>query len=164
MMWLTSLFCHPSYLQYLRAYLHLPPEIVPATLKKANRPPPRSLPPRGGDRGGFRSERPEGGDRDGYRRAAGDKKTGPGADFKPEFVCFFPRIIAQLSSVTTLKVFSSLRVRRMRCALCASALRNCCCQDCSVCCLASFLFFFTVESVPYVHFTRPILLSSVPPQ
>lgn len=74
-------------IEYLRAYLHLPPEIVPATLKKANRPMTRSLPPRSGERGergGFGRERTEG-DRDSYRRATGEKKSGPDADFKPEF-------------------------------------------------------------------------------
>merc|ERR1712168_733531 len=54
-------------IQYLRDYLHLPPEIVPATLRKATKP--------GGDRP-YRDQRGPGGpprDRDG------------GDNFKPEF-------------------------------------------------------------------------------
>ncbi len=67
-------------MQYLRTYLHLPEEIVPATLKKAARPMPRNIPARGGERS-YRSED----DRGSYRRTTGDK-AGPGADFRPEFV------------------------------------------------------------------------------
>merc|ERR1711998_347624 len=54
---------------YLREYLHLPAEIVPATLKKSSRPAARGIARderggggKGGDWGG------KGGDRDGYRR------------------------------------------------------------------------------------------------
>ena len=58
-------------IEYLRDYLHLPAEIVPATLKKATaaRPPTRA----GGDDGPPRDRPPrEGGDRDGgYRREGG---------------------------------------------------------------------------------------------
>ncbi|CEG71803.1 hypothetical protein CU097_015181 [Rhizopus azygosporus] len=63
-------------IDYLREYLHLPQEIVPATLKKTARP--ASAPRRtfGGDREG-RAPR---GDRDNYRR-----KEGASGDFKPEF-------------------------------------------------------------------------------
>ena len=60
---------------------------------------PRGLPSRGGEGGGFRRERPEGGDREGYRRAAGDKKVGPGSDFKPEFVCEKPSLLDSLLGV-----------------------------------------------------------------
>merc|ERR1712018_825309 len=75
-------------IQYLRDYLHLPPEIVPATLRKATKPNEgRSWnrdqrggpggPPRGGDGGG---------DRDSYRReGAPIDKGGAGDNFKPEF-------------------------------------------------------------------------------
>merc|ERR1712056_83422 len=76
-------------IQYLRDYLHLPPEIVPATLRKATKPNEgRSWnrdqrggpggPPRGGDGGG---------DRDSYRREGGASydKGGAGDNFKPEF-------------------------------------------------------------------------------
>eukprot|EP00732_Lithocolla_globosa_P005873 Lithocolla_globosa_v1_NODE_6390_length_1094_cov_6741.760346.p1 type:complete len:159 gc:universal NODE_6390_length_1094_cov_6741.760346:556-80(-) len=71
---------------YLRDYLHLPAEIVPATLKKKPMPvrgPTRDA--REGDRSGFRRND----DREGYRprRFDGEKKAGAGAggDFKPEF-------------------------------------------------------------------------------
>ncbi|KAG1074516.1 hypothetical protein G6F41_001691 [Rhizopus arrhizus] len=64
-------------IDYLREYLHLPTEIVPATMKKTARP-ASSAPRRnfGGDREG-RAPR---GDRDNYRR-----KEGASGDFKPEF-------------------------------------------------------------------------------
>ncbi|CAM9767103.1 unnamed protein product, partial [Laminaria digitata] len=54
-------------IEYLREYLHLPEEIVPATLKKSASRPARPGPAPGG--GGY-----------------GDKKMGPGGgDFNPEF-------------------------------------------------------------------------------
>ena len=58
-------------IEHLRTYLNLPPEIVPATLKKSTRPPTR---PAFGDRpAGDRPPREGGyrGDREGYRGAAG---------------------------------------------------------------------------------------------
>ncbi|KAI9030107.1 Plectin/S10 domain-containing protein [Phycomyces blakesleeanus] len=63
-------------INYLREYLHLPQEIVPATMKKAARPaaPRRAF---GEGREGPRGPR---GDRDDYRR-----KEGASGDFKPEF-------------------------------------------------------------------------------
>ena len=74
-------------IQYLRDYLHLPPEIVPSTLKRqARSDAARPRPSAGGERrfGGDRDK--EGGDRDraAYRRAPGqssEKATnaGPGA-------------------------------------------------------------------------------------
>merc|ERR1711970_467536 len=79
-------------IQYLRDFLHLPPEIVPATLRKATKPsdsrPYRDN--RGGQlRGGGGGE---GGDRDAYRRGGGGEgggapydKGGAGDNFKPEF-------------------------------------------------------------------------------
>merc|ERR1712080_52340 len=83
-------------IQYLRDYLHLPPEIVPATLRKATKPSDQSRPwnkdqrdggGRGGPRGGD-----GGGDRDAYRREGGGggggapiDKGGAGENFKPEF-------------------------------------------------------------------------------
>eukprot|EP00898_Chlorokybus_atmophyticus_P002428 jgi/Chlat1/3186/Chrsp22S00250 len=82
-------------IEYLREYLNLPSEIVPATLKKSNRAPTRPLsdrPPRGppGFGGGDRPPR-FGGDREGYRRDGppgppryGDKAGAPG-DYRPEF-------------------------------------------------------------------------------
>ncbi|KAJ3364236.1 hypothetical protein AMAG_10097 [Allomyces macrogynus ATCC 38327] len=68
-------------IEYLREYLHLPAEVVPATFKKpaASRAPLRPHPE--GDR---RGPRPAYGDRDAYRRA--DKKDGaPAGDYRPEF-------------------------------------------------------------------------------
>ncbi|TPX45819.1 hypothetical protein SeLEV6574_g03638 [Synchytrium endobioticum] len=73
-------------IEYLREYLHLPPEIVPNTLMKSKstgiRPggdradrPPRS------DGGAFRRERGEGE----YRRRDGGDKEGAGSAFRPEF-------------------------------------------------------------------------------
>ncbi|KAI9280317.1 Plectin/S10 domain-containing protein [Umbelopsis sp. AD052] len=59
-------------IDYLREFLHLPTEIVPATLKKAARP---AAPRRAAE--GPRGPR---GDRDDYRR-----KEGASGEFKPEF-------------------------------------------------------------------------------
>ncbi|EFN50867.1 hypothetical protein CHLNCDRAFT_12856, partial [Chlorella variabilis] len=73
-------FLTDSGIEFLREFLNLPSEIVPATLKKSTRPlerdggrpPRRDGPPRrfGGDREGYRSE-----------------KAGPGApgEYRPEF-------------------------------------------------------------------------------
>merc|ERR1712038_2244449 len=75
-------------IQYLRDFLHLPPEIVPATLRKAAKPSDGGRPSwnKGGEgRGG---PRPGGdGDRDSYRREGGAPidKGGAGDNFKPEF-------------------------------------------------------------------------------
>lgn len=77
-------------IEYLRAYLHLPPEIVPSTLKRAARsetarPRPSAMP-----RGGDASKSTE--DRSSYRRAPGgapDKKGDVGAGSGDvEFVSF----------------------------------------------------------------------------
>ncbi|URD88806.1 Nicotinate phosphoribosyltransferase (NAPRTase) family [Musa troglodytarum] len=70
-------------IEYLRTYLNLPSEIVPATLKKSSRPPPRpfgSGPPGDRPRGPprFEGDRPRFGDRDGYR---GGPRGGPPGDF-----------------------------------------------------------------------------------
>merc|ERR1711972_1263209 len=78
-------------IQYLRDYLHLPPEIVPATLRKATKPQDGRFGGRdvrrgpGGPPGGDR----DGGDRDAYRREGGSgdarmDKGGAGDNFKPE--------------------------------------------------------------------------------
>jgi len=77
---------------YLREYLNLPSEIVPATMKKSARPATRPL--AGGDRPPrpprMEGDRPRfGGDREGYRSGAprpgyGDKGGAPG-EFRPEF-------------------------------------------------------------------------------
>uniref|UniRef100_A0A8C7W3A1 Ribosomal protein S10 n=1 Tax=Oncorhynchus mykiss TaxID=8022 RepID=A0A8C7W3A1_ONCMY len=60
-------------IQYLRDFLHLPPEIVPATLRRQMRPETARPRPKGME--GERGERParfnrDGGDRDNYRRSA----------------------------------------------------------------------------------------------
>jgi small subunit ribosomal protein S10e len=72
-------FLTDSGIEFLREYLNLPSEIVPATLKKSNRPleretrPPRGdRPPRRGDDGGYRG---------GYR----SEKAGAPGEFRPEF-------------------------------------------------------------------------------
>lgn len=95
-------------IDFLRTYLNLPSEIVPATLKKSARPMERGGGDRGGDRGprrfgdrdGDRPPRrfgdgPPGGDRDGYRGgrggfgrgggAPGGDKTGAPGGYNPEF-------------------------------------------------------------------------------
>merc|ERR1711899_563395 len=69
-------------IQYLRDYLHLPPEIVPATLRKATKA-------QDGRFGGRDVRRgpggPPGGDRDGGSGDARMDKGGAGDNFKPEF-------------------------------------------------------------------------------
>ncbi|KAL3650522.1 40S ribosomal protein S10-A [Castilleja foliolosa] len=84
-------------IEFLRTYLNLPSEIVPATLKKSAKPLGRPLGgpqgdrPRGPPR--FDGDRPRfGGDRDEYRggpRAApgefGGEKSGAPADYQPAF-------------------------------------------------------------------------------
>mmetsp|Transcript_27744 Transcript_27744/g.52794 ORF Transcript_27744/g.52794 Transcript_27744/m.52794 type:complete len:170 (+) Transcript_27744:141-650(+) len=81
-----------SGIEYLREYLSLPAEIVPATLKKSNRPLGR--PPMGDSRAGGppRGDRPPrfGGDREGYRggppgAGRGMDKGGAPGEFNPEF-------------------------------------------------------------------------------
>lgn len=65
----------PEGVEYLREWLHLPSEIVPATHKRAARPPrPAQVRPSGD--GAYRAPR---GDRDDYR-----KKEGTG-EFRPSF-------------------------------------------------------------------------------
>jgi len=67
-------------IQYLREYLHLPTEIVPATLKRQG--PRESRPTR--TTGGPRREGKEGeGDRAAYRRAAGGEGGDKAADAGP---------------------------------------------------------------------------------
>ncbi|KAF3177279.1 hypothetical protein TWF751_002777 [Orbilia oligospora] len=71
----------PAGLDYLREWLHLPSEIVPATHVKQQR---STAPPRGMMGGDDRRERRgDRGDRDGYRRR--DKEGGAPGEFKPEF-------------------------------------------------------------------------------
>merc|ERR1719273_602074 len=70
---------------YLRNYLHLPPEIVPTTLKRQSRPDARPRPSAGGAGGRSFGDKPADGDRAAYRRAPGagngDKAgaAGPGS-------------------------------------------------------------------------------------
>merc|ERR1712012_342240 len=64
-------------IQYLRDSLHLPPEIVPATLKRQSRPEARPRPSAGAGRG-F-GDKPAEGDRAAYRRAPGTNGDKAGA-------------------------------------------------------------------------------------
>ncbi|KAG6742235.1 hypothetical protein POTOM_055525 [Populus tomentosa] len=81
-------------IEFLRTYLNLPSEIVPATLKKQAKPaggrPFGGSPgdrPRGPPR--FEGDRPRFGDRDGYRGGPrggeGGEKGGAPADYQPAF-------------------------------------------------------------------------------
>ncbi|GAA5865698.1 hypothetical protein JCM3774_004970 [Rhodotorula dairenensis] len=73
----------PEGIDYLREYLNIPAEIVPATLKKQVR---AARPGQGAPRegGAYRAPRADGAD--GYRRRAeGGKEGGAGGDFKPRF-------------------------------------------------------------------------------
>ncbi|CAI0546486.1 unnamed protein product [Linum tenue] len=82
-------------IEFLRTYLNLPSEIVPATLKKSAKPLGRPMggPPGDRPRGPrFEGDRPRFGDRDGYRGGprgggdfAGGEKGGAPADFQPSF-------------------------------------------------------------------------------
>ncbi|XAR70259.1 hypothetical protein NMG60_11027048 [Bertholletia excelsa] len=85
-------------IEFLRTYLNLPSEIVPATLKRSVKPAARPLGGLSGDRprGGpsrFDGDRPRFGDRDGYRGGPrggppgefGGDKGGAPADFQPSF-------------------------------------------------------------------------------
>ncbi|KAK9059643.1 hypothetical protein SSX86_020347 [Deinandra increscens subsp. villosa] len=83
-------------IEFLRTYLNLPSDIVPATLKKSAKPlgrptggPPGDR-PRGPPR--FEGDRPRFGDRDGYRGGPrgppgefGGEKGGAPADYQPAF-------------------------------------------------------------------------------
>ncbi|KII85230.1 hypothetical protein PLICRDRAFT_45410 [Plicaturopsis crispa FD-325 SS-3] len=67
----------PEGVEFLREWLHLPSEIVPATHKKAARP-ARPAGVRAGGDGAYRA--PRGGDRDDYR-----KKEGAPGEYRPQF-------------------------------------------------------------------------------
>ncbi|KJA19810.1 hypothetical protein HYPSUDRAFT_143221 [Hypholoma sublateritium FD-334 SS-4] len=70
----------PEGVEYLREWLHLPAEIVPATYKKAVRAPrPATVRPGAGGEGAYRAPR---GDRDGYRSK---KEEGAPGEFRPQF-------------------------------------------------------------------------------
>jgi len=82
-------------IEYLRDYLHIPTDTVPATLKKSTKPQPapsfgqRSSGERGGrGRGRGRGRGGAGGDRDDYR---GKKDGSAPRDFNPEFESGRPR-------------------------------------------------------------------------
>ncbi|KAI0749233.1 Plectin/S10 domain-containing protein [Daedaleopsis nitida] len=69
----------PEGVDYLREWLNLPTEIVPATHKKAARPPrPAQVRGPGGGEGTYRPPR---GDRDDYRK----KEGGAPGEFRPQF-------------------------------------------------------------------------------
>ncbi|SCZ94046.1 BZ3500_MvSof-1268-A1-R1_Chr6-1g08385 [Microbotryum saponariae] len=71
----------PEGIDYLREFLHLPAEIVPATFKKQVRAARPGQQAGGRPDGAYRA--PRGGD-EGYRRRD-DKKEGAGEDFRPRF-------------------------------------------------------------------------------
>ncbi|SCV67896.1 BQ2448_5507 [Microbotryum intermedium] len=71
----------PEGIDYLREFLHLPAEIVPATFKKQVRAARPGQAAGGRPDGAYRA--PRGGD-EGYRRRD-DKKEGAGEDFRPRF-------------------------------------------------------------------------------
>ncbi|KAJ4880387.1 40S ribosomal protein S10-1 [Raphanus sativus] len=82
-------------IEFLRTYLNLPSDVVPATLKKSAKPGggrpfggPSGDRPRGPPR--FEGDRPRYGDRDGYRAGprggdVGGEKGGAPADYQPSF-------------------------------------------------------------------------------
>ncbi|VVA92661.1 unnamed protein product [Arabis nemorensis] len=81
-------------IEFLRTYLNLPSDVVPATLKKSAKPIGRPFggPPGDRSRGPprFEGDRPRFGDRDGYRGGprggdVGGEKGGAPADFQPSF-------------------------------------------------------------------------------
>ncbi|KAI3517685.1 hypothetical protein L2E82_07235 [Cichorium intybus] len=83
-------------IEFLRTYLNLPSDIVPATLKKSAKPLGRPMggPPGDRPRGPprFEGDRPRFGDRDGYRGGPrgppgefGGEKGGAPADYQPAF-------------------------------------------------------------------------------
>lgn len=71
----------PEGVEFLREWLNLPSEIVPATHKKAARParPAQVRPGAGGGDGAYRA--PRGGDRDDYRK----KEGGAPGEYRPSF-------------------------------------------------------------------------------
>jgi len=71
-------------IEYLREYLHLPEEIVPATFKKTARP-VGVRPSRFGEERREGVYRPPRGDREDYRRRDDGKKEGGPGEFRPEF-------------------------------------------------------------------------------
>ncbi|KAF7845710.1 hypothetical protein BT93_L1034 [Corymbia citriodora subsp. variegata] len=78
-------------IEYLREYLHVPAEIVPATHKKPQRAARPGAPGTGagrsGGEGAYRAPRgpPGGAENEGYRRRLDEKKETAGGDFRPRF-------------------------------------------------------------------------------
>jgi len=70
----------PEGVEFLREWLHLPAEIVPATHKKAARP-PRPAGVRGPGEGASSAYRAPRGDRDDYRK----KESSAPGEFRPQF-------------------------------------------------------------------------------
>ncbi|KAG0147974.1 hypothetical protein CROQUDRAFT_26645, partial [Cronartium quercuum f. sp. fusiforme G11] len=66
-------------IEYLREWLNLPSEIVPATFKKVQRATPAGRPQQ--STGAYRPPRGEGADREGYRKKDGNADGG----FRPKF-------------------------------------------------------------------------------
>lgn len=66
-------------IEYLREWLNLPSEIVPATFKKVQRATPAGRPQPSA--GAYRAPRGDGGDREGYRK----KESGADGGFRPRF-------------------------------------------------------------------------------
>jgi len=72
----------PEGVEFLREWLHLPNEIVPATHKRAARPPrPANVRGPGGSGGGEGAYRAPRGDRDEYRK----KDGGAPGEYRPQF-------------------------------------------------------------------------------
>lgn len=95
-------------IEYLREYLHLPSEIVPATFKKTARPAGMRPDDQRGP-GGPRESRD---DRDDYRRRDdGDRKEGATGDFKPEFVSSFFLRVFRVSGYHTCGILCSALTR-----------------------------------------------------
>ncbi|CAN1751594.1 Protein REVEILLE 6 [Linum perenne] len=90
-------------IEFLRTYLNLPSEIVPATLKKSAKPIGRPMGGPQGDRPrGPPGDRPRFGDRDGYRSGPreggfGGEKGGAPADYQPAFRVSFDSICCGFS-------------------------------------------------------------------
>lgn len=86
----------PEGIDYLREYLHLPAEIVPATHKKVVRAQRPGGPPARAD-GAYRAPRREGGD-DGYRRRDAGGKEGEESRPRFSFVFIFFFLLLRLKN------------------------------------------------------------------
>ncbi|KAJ7373726.1 ribosomal 40S subunit protein S10A [Desmophyllum pertusum] len=93
-----------------RDYLHLPPEIVPSTLRRQARAETARPRPKGPD-GPRGPPSGDSADRDAYRRGPApgmEPKGGAGSDFRPEFVSF----------VKCAKNLQFYQIHMMKCAKC----------------------------------------------